>query len=375
MPSRHQSWPWGIPAALVLAPWLALGLAPTRGHADDAASSLYIRTDTDHTTVVSPRARVGVDLDEATSADLAYSADVWTSASIDIRTAASKVVTEQRDELDATVSHDFGDVMLGGGYRFSYENDYESHALSGSLSIDLAENATTLATSGYVSKDVAGRSGDPSYARQLASFGVRAALTQIIDRQTLLQTSYDLASLDGYQASPYRFVGLDGPCVGLLAGPSCPPERTPNKRLRHALVLRGKRALSESVSAGLGYRLYFDDWSIRSHTLDAELAFVPDDQSTLTLRYRFYTQGGAEFYRAHYRSTDTDLRYLTSDRELSPMGLYRLGLDADHSFAIDDDTLLRLALSVGLTRYSYDDFPGLTDVTAYELSLALVVEL
>jgi hypothetical protein len=360
--------------------WLAclllgsLGAGLPSGHADEVGSAVYVRTDSDHTTVISPRARAKGEVAPGTSVDVSYGADVWTSASIDIRTAASKVVMEQRDEIDLGVSHELESVTLGGGYRFSKENDYESHSGSASFSYNFADNAATLAVSAFVSGDTVGRSGDPMFKRPLTSFGTRLGFTQVLDPKTVLQASYDLAHFSGYQSSPYRYVGIggDGRCHG--SAPMCVPEREPDQRLRHAVVGRVRRAFTDELSAGVSYRFYFDDWKLSSHTIEAQLAWLPDPTSQIVLRYRFYTQGDAKFYKPLYLATD-NLRYVTIDRELSAMGIQRVGLDFEHGFDLGDETRLKGVLSPGVDFYKYDHFPGLKSVTALELSLAAVLQL
>jgi hypothetical protein len=364
---------------------LCVALVPQRLRADELGSAIYVRTDTDHTTVVSPRVRAAAEVAQDTTVDVAYGADVWTSASIDIRTAASKVVTEQRDELDVSLTHKFTDVTLGGGYRFSIENDYESHSGSGSLSYDFADNAATLAFNAFVSSDAVGRSGDTKFDRALRSLGSGVGFTQVLDTRTIVQATYDLGYFNGYQASPYRFVPIgDGPCTSALVKEQstaaalasiCVPERTPDIRLRHALGARIRRALGETTSAGLSYRLYLDDWGVSSHTVQAQVAWLPAEASLLTFRYRFYVQSGASFYKRSYSLTDPGLRYLTIDRELSKLGIHRLGLDYEYDAKLGDDVVLKGVLSSGINLYRYDNFRGLDHVTALELSAAAVLVL
>jgi hypothetical protein len=106
-----------------------LGTANARAQVS-ATSAVYVRSDTDHTTVIAPRVSLSAPVASAARLDLVYTADVWTSASVDIRSSASKAVTEQRDEINAALSHELGDVRLAGSYRYSHEPDYESHGAS-----------------------------------------------------------------------------------------------------------------------------------------------------------------------------------------------------------------------------------------------------
>src|SRR5262245_6636464 len=126
-------------------------------HADELASAVYVRTDSDETLVVAPRLHAQLPIEEATNLNFTYAVDVWTSASIDIMTSASKVpVTEQRDELDLAVDHAFEDVTLSGAYRYSTEPDYVSHGGSLGLSYDFADNNATVGAGVSGSSDSVG---------------------------------------------------------------------------------------------------------------------------------------------------------------------------------------------------------------------------
>src|SRR4029077_6400370 len=113
--------------------------------ADEAAAALYVRGDTDSTTVVSPHVRANKRIGDSTSVDVTYAADVWSSASVDIRASASvRPVTEQRDELNFGLAHEWEALRLHAGYRFSTEHDYTSHGATLGGAVDFAGKATTL---------------------------------------------------------------------------------------------------------------------------------------------------------------------------------------------------------------------------------------
>jgi hypothetical protein len=357
---------------------LALMVFPRVVHADALASSLFVRTDSDHTVVVSPRAHAGKRLDEATQVDVSYAADIWTSASIDIVTSGSKPVTEQRDELDFALAHEFTDLTVSGSYRYSVENDYRSHGATAGVSSDFADNNTTLALNGYTFLDTVGRSGDASFARGLTTLGARASITQVFDSKMLGQLSYELSHLDGYQASPYRVVGV-GPnatgygCMG-GAGTQCLPEHEPSSRTRNAFAVLIRRALGDELSLGLNYRFYIDDWQLSSHTATAQLGLLAGPDTTLTLRYRFYSQTGTGFYLPIYHMLAPN-QYTTRDREQSPMHDQRVGLDLEQKLALDEQgEKLVLNFGVGGDFYSYARFVGLRSARALELTLAVTLE-
>src|ERR1700753_2719103 len=108
--------------------------------------------------------------------------------------------------------------------------------------------------------------------------------------------------------------------------PLCAPEADPKQRLRHAVALELRQALSDNTSFGLAYRFYTDDWGIVAHTARAELDVHLDADSIFGVRYRFYTQGAADFYRAQYLEPAP---YVTRDKELSPLSSHRGALEID----------------------------------------------
>ena len=369
MNGRFRSW---------FSAFVATGLAAPGGlSADDVSTSVFVRTDTDGTHVVSPAASARASVfDEQTWVSAGYTADVWTSASIDIRTAATMPVTEQRDEIGAGVERELVDVTVRGGYRYSHEVDYVSHG--GSLAVEqrLAEGNATVETQLNAAHDTVGRSGDEHFERGLSTVGARVVFTQVVDAETVVQGTWEISRREGYQSSPYRFVGVGGD--GLCAGTAqlCVPETHPGVRLKNAFVLRGRRSLGPDSSAGLAYRLYVDDWGVLSHTGIAQLAFLPTDAATLLVRYRMYFQSGASFYRERYELPEGRLRFASRDRELSTMSTHRLSVSWEQDVDLTaSGPSARITLGVGGNLLVYDEFVGLDRVWALDVILAGTVEL
>jgi hypothetical protein len=361
---------------------------PAVSVAQQASSTVYVRADTDRTVVVTPRLSVQAPLDDATRVDVAYSMDVWSSASIDIRTSASRPVTERRDEINAAVTHDFEDASFSLAYRYSYEPDYESHFVNAGLTLDFADKASTLAIGGGVSFDDVGRVGTPSFERTLRTVNGQATFTQILDAQSLFQLVYAIGYADGYQSSPYRYVGIgtyDGACPAAnspTGGPPafptqyCLPENNPAERMHHAFVAAYGRALSDVTSARLTYRFYLDDWEVMSHTGLVEFSWLPALETVITLRYRFYRQSQAAHYRSHFPSLSRLHEYYSRDKELSQFMNHRLSLDAEKTWSLGGiGEKFQTVVSVGPTLYLYDNFIPYKRIMAFEVTLSGVLVL
>lgn len=350
-----------------------------------AGSSVYVRSDTDKTTVIAPRWHIGAPVADTTRVDLVYTADVWTSASIDIRTSASKrKVTEQRDEINTTVTQEFSDLSLSGTYRYSHEYDYQSHGGTLSGSYAMAEKSTTLDFRLGATFDAVGRAGDQNFDKSVRNLNLRLGLTQLIDQNTFIQVIYEIMDSNGFNSSAYRYVGFgtsNALCKYANASPTdkqyCVPERNPNDRLKHAFAVNFRRALGESLSLGLGYRFYFDSWAVASHTGTVELGWSPSTDLLLALRYRFYMQGAAKHYKQRFDYIDAEqMPAFSNDKELSSFMAHRLAFDIEKEVELDErGHKLSIVLSIAPSIFMYSNYAPLSQISAIETTLATVFRL
>jgi hypothetical protein len=339
-----------------------------------ASTNVYARSDTDKTTIVSPTVRVAGALDDATL-ETTYTVDAWTGASVDVVTAATGKITEQRHEVDAALSYKASVVTASANYRFSTENDYVSHGITLGAKAELAGKNTTVGLDGLATSDKVGRAGDPGFSEPQRSLGVRFVLAQILDRNTIAELGWQTTLVDGYQSSPYRFVAIGdtGTCDSLA--PFCIPEEVPDRRTRNALTLRLRRALGHDFSTGLDYRFYFDNWGIMGHALQPDLAWRLSDTQLLSLRYRYATQSEAFFYRPRYFDVMSTDGFVTRDRKLSAIVANEVGLQYQHRIESDEsDRVITWGLRSTLSRADYLAFVGLDHVWAVELTALVGIE-
>jgi Protein of unknown function (DUF3570) len=353
----------------------AMGIASCGVHAKttEASSSLYVRSDTNKTTVVSPRVRAAALIDDTLALDVSETVDAWTGASVDIVTAATGTVREKRYETNGGLAYLGQDWSLGGAYRYSTEPDYWSHGGLLRLSLDLAAKNTTVTATVFGSSDTVGRAGDPGIRRAQGNGGGRISLSQVLSRNTTGELQWETSYIDGYQASPYRSVAIGGQGICAQGAPYCLAEKLPTQRLRHAPSFLLRRAIGRRMSFGLGYRLYFDSWGLWSHTAEPDLAFLVGRHGLFSVYYRYYTQGDADFYRPRYFSADS-VGYLTRDRKLSAFYTQGAGVSYTHTLVLGKGgTSLDLGLRASVSHFRYLAFVGLQTVSVLESTGMLVL--
>jgi len=353
-----------------------------------ASSAVYVRTDTDQTTVITPRVELGAPITDQTHLDLTYSVDVWTSASVDIRTSASigvdsntpSKVTEQRDEIDVALEQAISDVTLGASYRYSVEHDYESNGGGLGGALDFADNSANISLSLRAYFDTIGRAGAPDFEQNSTLYSARLTYTQVIDTKMVAALVYEGGLQEGYLSSPYRFVrfaAADGPLQSTCANPItlCLPESNPDSKLRHALGLSARRALSDEISIGANYRFYLDSWDVTSHTIGVDGTLLPADGWLLSLGYRFYTQSSASHFKPFYVAMPLPENY-TSDKELSALSSHRLELEVMKHWELDElGSELSTVLLIAPSHFLYHEFLLVDAISALEVTLGFEVKL
>lgn len=343
----------------------------------DLGSSFYVRTDSDKTVVITPAIHFRKTLgpEKKTGISVGYLADVWSSASIDIRSAASDRVVEQRDELVAGVDHEQGLWTFGVGYRNSYETDYLSNALTLSAKYEAFERNTIFEGRVSGAMDTVGRSGDANFAEPVRTMSLWFGVTQVLSKKLLLQGSAEFRTSKGFLSSPYRYVPI-GTDMKNCKTPQgfCLPEAHPGLRNRFAAVVRTRYALSSMLSVGGGYRFYYDQWKIMSHTGTLDLSATLGRGLLLSLDGRIYQQGAAFFFAPTYTAAslsakDNSSAYVTRDRELSGIWNWRAGLRAEYASPLGRSGIgAKAGFLAAFTQYHYPEFPGLDKVNALELA-------
>ncbi|HEY8142508.1 MAG TPA: DUF3570 domain-containing protein [Kofleriaceae bacterium] len=308
-------------------------------HADDPYTLSFdtlVYSDTDNVLVVSPQVAAKRALDDGGGEASARAVvDVISAASVDVVSQATSGFTEVRREADLAASHRIGSLLPGLRYRYSDEPDYRSHGFGGSLSRDFADHDTTIALGYDLSLDTVGRSGTSfaDWSRDLATHTAELSWTQVLGPRTVGRLAYSLVVQDGYLEKPYRYVPLfdagtlasleadgmtlDGDNFSSYRLPERPPEEVPDRRVRHAIALRGVRYVPGLGALQGDYRLYVDSWGMQAHTVDATLR-LPVGRFRIDVEDRFHWQSPVDFWRRAYvvDGAGEVPRWRTVDRDL-----------------------------------------------------------
>lgn len=303
-----------------------LGLWPRTSVAEDRViiRGNYYRERS--TRVLQPMVHVTVDApDERLTLGAAYVLDAITSASIATGTTAvtggDNVFTEIRHEALGTIGSRLGEWTLGAFFRYSTETDYISRSAGGSLARDLLQRTVSLSLSYAYNFDRIYRiinslgerapwcGGNFTVSCTTEGGGnllqvhyLSAGYTHVLHKTLVAMLNLEGAFARGPQDNPYRGEQI----------PNVLWEAHPSKRDRVAVTGTLRWMIPEgSTVFEPRYRFYADDWGVKAHSLDTRIHFRVARYVRMRVRYRYYTQNQAFFWR-------DDMMYQESPVPCSP---------------------------------------------------------
>ncbi len=313
----------GAAPALPFVILLALFLSGNVSMAEDRAlARVSVYVDDDSSTIVTPMVLLEKDIFEETSLSFQYLADIQSCASVDVVSTASPSMgyEETRHSFTLGLQHRRQLTTMGGGFSYSTENDYISHAFLANVSQELFQRNFTVGLSLSVRWDEVGRVNDEFFKEDLTGVGANISLTQLISPRWIGQFIYSLEYLDGYQASPYRLVPVGS--ASTVDAAFSVPETHPSQRFRNSFTGRLKENVAEKWYLEQSLRLYFDTWGMAAQTVLLQAYWQVSPPVTLRFRYRFHNQSRADFYRESY---DVLQEYMSRDREIGTLQSHLLG--------------------------------------------------
>jgi hypothetical protein len=243
------------------------------------------------------------------------------------------------------------------GANVSDEYDYTSTGLNARLARDFNNRNTTLSFGVAVANDtISAVGGAPvPLTPMLAATGDEdegsggggklvltgdqskdvvdflVGITQVLNRQTIVQFNYSLSQSDGYLTDPYKILSVVDPVTGLpLAGPlgsglnAYLYESRPETREKQSLYGLLKRDFNGDVF-DVSYRYMTDDWGIDSHTIDFHYRWQLAGGKYVQPHLRFYSQNQADFYQTVLFGGVPVPQFATADYRLAKMDGVTLG--------------------------------------------------
>lgn len=338
-----------------LAALLLWGLRPLHAAVlpEDRADVLYHSYDGGGLQVNGPSVLVLKKIGEKFTVSGNYYVDNISSASIDVVTSASRY-RERREEKSLALDYLHDKTTLSLAYGNSRENDYDANSLNLGVSTDLFGGMTTV-TLGYgLGRDEVGRNGDAAFREDVRRQNYRLGLTQILTRDLLVSLIYEGITDQGYLNNPYRsvrYLNSDG-------GISQQAERYPGTRTSNAASIRARYYLPYRAALAASYRFFVDTWGIEAHTGEISYTHPLGKNWLIDLKYRYYTQGGADFYSDLFPYADAQ-NFLARDKELSSFRSQTLGLRLSHELPASWMSFLdrgSLNLALDYMRFDYRDF-------------------
>lgn len=238
----------------------------------------------------------------------------------------------------ANVSNEYDFFSMSGSVTWLKDINQRNTTLSAGVSV---EYDTIKPVGGFsdplsemLGNDQASNKEDTTDNRVMSE--LLLGITQVVDRNTLMQFNYGFALSDGYHNDPYKIISVVDDTTGETVAPTTSTlagrylyENRPDTRNKQSLYGKVKRFVSGDV-VDASYRYMWDDWDVVSHTLDFRYRFNLTNNQYIEPHVRYYSQQAAEFYRHSITESEADTQsygnYLSADYRLGDMIGTTLGL-------------------------------------------------
>lgn len=299
-----------------------------------------------------------------------YYVDEISSATIDVEVLASPY-TEERTQKSLTVDYLKNNTKVTQSFLVSNENDYDAKNFYFGVSQDFFGNLTTLSLGFSRGSDEVGMRNNDSFSEDADRRHFTIGLTQVLTKHLLLNVNLESITDEGFLNNPYRqyrFIDPSDPANYLTR-----PEKYPNSRTSHAIMVQTKYYLPYRAALKNSYRYFSDTWDIDAHTLDVEYVHPYKDRWQFIASLRYYQQSAASFYSDLFPFEDSQ-DFMARDKEMSELTSISFGLGASYKFKVPPSIPLKNgSVSVLFNRLEvdYDNFRDArqTELTAGTESL------
>lgn len=339
----------GTAACLLLASGAPAHADTTPGNTLEAAALIY--GERERAFIAEPSARLTRLFANGQSVAAQFSLDAMTGASPSGAVATNQVVTttsasgntstqqigqvptrpfrDLRGALDLDWQAPVGRLLnVATSGHFSREKDYQSLGTSGKLSLDVLRRLVTLSAGGGYNRDevfpVNGapvplsdgtvKLPDGRLPKRVTTAMV--GISRILTRRWMASLNASSTYERGYLTEPYKVVSIVSPDSGIAQ--SEVTESRPGRRMRRDVLASSVYHLADDILYS-SYRYYWDDWGVKSHTLDFKYRHDFDERTFLQPHVRLYTQSAADFFRFDVVQGEPLPAYVSADERLGPL--------------------------------------------------------
>jgi len=277
-------------------------------------------------------------------------------------------------------------TRISTGLAFSNEYDYTSVALNATVARDY-NNKNTTVSAGFAYADdsiepegeipIAFASMAPAGSEQprdradddKTTTDLLVGITQVVNRQTLMQLNYSYSRAEGYLTDPFKILSLVASSSGATLDYLY--EQRPEERVKHSIYWKTKYHRLNGDTVDVSYRYLWDDWDISSHTVDFRYRIPFAERHYIEPHLRYYSQDQADFYQQFLVAGSPQPRHASADSRLGSYEGITIGAKYGYRFNEDSEFNLRLEYyeqtgdrahrAIGVGR-NYDLFPDLEAV-------------
>ena len=148
------------------------------------------------------------------------------------------------------------------------------------------------------------------------TFAGSLGYSQIVNKNFQLLFLVDLVQQNGYLSLPFHRVYFTDGTVH--------QENLPNSRLKVPVSVRGSYFLGDNIIVRGYYRYYADNWELKAHTADLEVAVKLSPYLSISPFYRYYSQEGTKYFKGFEEHTNAS-EFYTSNYDLSTFNSHFLG--------------------------------------------------
>jgi hypothetical protein len=355
-------------------PLLAAGAGALAAHGAHAQSQidarlLFYKESGGRTQVINPFVNVHQDLGDAWGTlDLLLGYDTISGASptggypsIDVTTSASghtsaggsiplATYNDQRKSIGLAWGRKFGSHLPSIDVSYSKENDYTARSFGLSDAWTFAGGRGTLHAGVSIASDLVAPVTNKLELPKKEQ-GYALGWTWILDERDLFDISASLMKLSGYLDDPYKIVPVGTPSNFVEM-----PDRRPDSRQRRAVVGKYGHYYLWGGALKATYRFYWDDWSVKAHTLELVYDHRLNEDWLVSPTVRLYTQTAASFWgntfavKQEFMSADYRLAAFSSilgglavTHKLSPAVDVNLGFTVQSQSGKDSITVSKVA--------------------------------